>query len=702
MNQLQLYINDQLVDLNDDSPIALTFQINNLAEVQNQQGNTSNQFKLPLTQRNRQVLGFPDDIAFTTNAPYQQYQAKLVQDGLEIIPYGIAELNSIEQNNANITVLSGNVDFFDAIDGKLYDMGDSTSQWSNYGQNLVWEPYDHTWNLDNAATSQTKTDGWIYPVIDYGFIAGQDFTPPIDVHNLRPGFFIKTAIDLLLKSAGYKGKGSLLADPLYPLLIAQFSNGTWDHGADYQNQPDKRGMSAANLTGEQLNHPNALNPDGVLTWDSINSDPEGQFSGTVFTSKNINAIKITVTFPHVYLYGRITTDDPSKLAAIIYYRDPGYPSTPDTPLAQTEFTFDGVGENINGNNPKGWTRDSGTSGSGIKGFINITATTLSCDTTLPENGGIYIGYAWEGLSGSNAHIYPGATLLIESQNTNVEFGQTVQCERIFPDISQKDLLKDTLQRFGIICQTDNASKTISFNSLKDIINNIPLAKDWSSKCLNQGKQVNYQLGNYAQVNYMKYKEDDNVLPLDFANAQINVNDTTLTATADLFQSQFAPTLNRPYITGTIAQIRMIDNTSDSTDFTIGVSPRILIDQKTRLPSGKPVTFTDGTKSTVINDIISTPYFYKPDGDYNLCFCNMPGTTSTPLPGLKTKYYPELQKVLTQTKKVIRYLLLTPLDILELDLLIPVYLQQDGTYYYINKIDSWRKGQPCKVELVKLG
>jgi len=278
----------------------------------------------------------------------------------------------------------------------------------------------------------------------------------------------------------------------------------------------------------------------------------------------------------------------------------------------------------------------------------------------------------------------------------------VQCERIFPDISQKDLLKDTLQRFGIICQTDNASKTISFNSLRDIINNIPLAKDWSSKCLNQGKQVNYQLGNYAQVNYMKYKEDNNVLPLDFANAQINVNDTTLTATADLFQSQFAPTLNRPYITGTIAQIRMIDNTSDSTDFTIGVSPRILIDQKTRLPSGKPVTFTDGIKNTVVNDIISTPYFYKPDGDYNLCFCDMPGTTSAPLPGLKTKYYPELQKVLTQTKKVIRYILLTPRDILELDLLIPVYLQQDGTYYYINKIDSWRKGQPCKVELVKLG
>src|SRR5271155_5137080 len=106
MDQLQLYINNQLVDLSDDSPIALTFQINDLADVQNQQGNTSNQFKLPLTQRNRQLLGFPDDVAFTTILPYRKYPAKIIQNGLEIIPYAIAELNGIEQDMADITVLS--------------------------------------------------------------------------------------------------------------------------------------------------------------------------------------------------------------------------------------------------------------------------------------------------------------------------------------------------------------------------------------------------------------------------------------------------------------------------------------------------------------------------------------------------------------------------------------------------------------------
>ena len=703
MNQLQLYINNQLVDLNDDSPIALTFQINNLAEVQNQQGNTSNQFKLPLTQRNRQILGFPDDVAFTTNAPYMQYPAKLIQDGLEILPYGTAELNSIEQNNANITVLSGNVDFFDAIDGKLYDMGDSTSQWSNYGQLLAWQPYDHIWSLDNAAHSQIKTEGWIYPVIDYGFMAGDDFTAPIDVHMLRPGFFIKTAIDLLLQSAGYKGKGSLLNDLLYPRLICQFSNGSWDHGTDYQNKVDDRGISVSSSQTTLLDHPDVNNPAGTLRWDTISSDPGNQYSGNyLFSANQINAVKITVTIPHVRLEGRITPDDDhSHLEITVNYHDPGAPGSDDEPISGVlDLTW--INDRYTDTNPKGWHQTSG-SGSNIRGYQDLYNNVLTFETTLPQGGSIYIGYAWKGKTPSSATIYPGATLLIESQNQDVKYGQTVQCERIFPDVSQKDLLKDTLQRFGIICQTDNASKTISFNSLKDIVNNVPIAKDWSSKCIDQGKQVAFQLGSYAQVNYMKYKEDDNVLPKDFANDQINIADTTLPATNDLFESQFSPTLNRPYIGGTVAQIKMIDSTSDSNDFSIGVSPRILIDEKRKLPPGKAVTFTDGGgNNIVINDTISVPYFYKPDGAYNLCFCDAPSTGASPLPGLKTKYYPEFQKILTQTKKVTRYLLLNPRDILELDLLIPVYLQQDNAYYYINKIDSWRKGQPCKVELVKLG
>lgn len=678
MNQIQLYINDHLVDLSDDSPIALTFQINNLAEVQNQQGNTSNQFKLPLTQRNRQVLGFPDDVATCTNLPYQKYEAKIVQDGLEIVPYGIAELNGIEQDTASITVLSGNVDFFDAIDGKLYDMGDSTSIWSNYGQNLVWKPYDHTWNLDNVALTQTKTDGWLYPVVDYGAIDATTFSNPIDVRYQRPAFFIKTAIDLILKAADYNATGSLLNDPLYPLMLAQFSNGNFQHGSDYQNRLDNNGCDASLAQDLTVSYPDVSNPAGTIIFPNIISNLNGYYNPAtgVYTTPETNNVTITLTIPSFYFYGNYNGSYTANVDIMLTYTDP---VNGDVALTSGNFYLSGNPTLVR-------------FGPYRHGYTITEKTVISYQTTLPANGKIRVTYRFNGYTGSNFTISKDTELVIKSNNQVVQFGQTVQCERIFPDISQKDLLKDTLQRFGIICQTDNTSKTVSFNSLNDIVNNIPVAKNWSSKCLNQGKQVSFQLGNYAQLNYMQYKTDPNLLPLQYGWSQIQVADQTLPANATLFESPFGPSFNRPYYGGSIAQITMIDNTSSSMDFSIGVNPRILIDQKLNLMNiGKTVTFTDGTSNRYVNDFISTPYFYKPGGTYSLMFDD-----------LRKKYYSALEKVLQQTKKVVRYIMLTPRDILELNLLIPVYLEQDSAYYYINKIDAWRKGQPTKVELIKLG
>ncbi|MFD2870861.1 hypothetical protein ACFS5N_00185 [Mucilaginibacter ximonensis] len=680
MNDLQLYIDDQLVDLTDDSPIALTFQINNLAEVKNQQGNTSNQFKLPLTQNNRRILGFPDDVAFCQDKPYKKYQAKLVQDGLEIIPYGICELNSIEQDMANVTILSGNVDFFDAIDGHLYEMGDSTSAWHS----PLWKNYDHDWTLENVAKSQNKTDGWIYPVVDYGNFT-DDPAQTINVTTLRPGFFIKSAIDLLVKTTGYKATGSLLKDPLYPLLIAQFSNGSWEHGSDYQNQPDILSCTASNNNNIELDHPNNNNPTGLFIFGAV-SDPSNQYRNGIFTAAKRGVYTITAYFPKIYMSGRIT-GDPTNLDVSINIYTSGHQETATT----LNFNWDAGNYNRTG------------TGSNVHGNITTTNQTLSCQQELAEGDSVEINYTWRGGNPSHFTVYPGAAFTVKAQNNVVKYTQRVQCERIFPDISQKDLLKDVLQRFGIICQADNASRTISFNSFRDIINNIPKAKNWSTKCLDQGKSISFQLGGYAQSNTLKYKTDDAITPTGFADDVIKVKDTTLAASADLFESQYAPSLNRPYIGGTVAQIKMID-TDNGDDFSIGVSPRILIDQKLNINSlGKSVTFTDGSKQLIVNDVISTPYFYKPDGPYSLCFGDMPaaGHNAT-LPGLRSKYYPELEKILQQTKKVLRYFLLTPRDNLELDLLVPIYLEQDSAYYYINKIDSWRKGQPTKVELVKLG
>jgi hypothetical protein len=701
MTSIQLYLNDKPVDLSDDNPIALTFQINDLAEVKNQQGNTSNQFKIPLTQNNRSILGFADDISIQSQTPYTSLQAKIIQNGIEILPNAIAEINEVDDNTASITILSGNVDFFDALGGQIADMGDSTSQWSNYGSNLPWKPFDHRWNLDSVANSQkhTEQEGWIYPIVDYGMIDPVDFTQPIDVRNQRPGFFIKKAIDLMIESTGYTAKGSLLADPLYPLLIAQFSNGSFNHGLDYQNQPNEKGIivtKSIQQTAKFIEHDPVNQTKGIITFNSVESDPSSFFKNNTYTPTEVISVTATLIIPSIYFYGHISSSDESNLNIYITLLD----SNANVNLATLNINFSA-----------GFTRQKKTNGSNEFGYTTLSNQKLSFSTDLSPATfeGLQVTYEFQGLSGSNFTMSAGTSFQITPQNSDVKFGQMIQCERILPDMSQKDFLKDTFQRFGIICQTDVYTKTITFSSLKDIIANIPVSKNWTSKCIDQGKQVNYKLGSYTQVNSMEYQTDANLIPIKFGWDQLIIYDQTLSAVpADLIVSKFGPTFNRPYIGGSIAQIIMIDNTtapvSGPADFTISVAPRLLVDQKLQLNGETTVTFIDGTNTPIpINDTISVPYFYKPDGDYNLCWCDMPGiTTDKKLPGLKSKYYIDLQKILQNTKVIVRYFLLTPRDIAELDLLTPVYLDQHNAYFYINKIDNWRKGQPCKVELVKLG
>ncbi|MGZ3767393.1 MAG: hypothetical protein ACXVA2_22200, partial [Mucilaginibacter sp.] len=496
------------------------------------------------------------------------------------------------------------------------------------------------------------------------------------------------AIELLLKSAGYKGKGSLLDDPLYSKLICQFANDSFDHGTDVQNNVSYKSIMVQTGRDITRRHPTRFDNIGPIPFSLVIFDPSHYYNPAAngYFVSEITSVTVSVAFGISFTSTNPThTVNSSKIAIQIrLYNDISQLDPNAQPLAETTVDY----------------ADRGNAGTMI-----LTNQTLSFDQVLQPGQGIKITYEFKGVSGGTFTLDSGATLTIQNKTQDAQYGQGIQCERIFPDISQKDLLKDILQRFGVICQTDNASRTISFNSLRDIVNNIPIAKDWSSKCIDQGKHIAFQLGSYGQVNYLKCKEDDGVLPLDFANSQINIADTTLPATNDLFQSQFAPTLNRPFYGGTIAQVLKKDPKSDDSDFSITTQPRLLVDQKFDLRSiGKTVTFNDGNTANniVVNDWISIPYFYKPDGEYNLCFCDMASNTNKKLPGLQTKYYPEFQKILTQSKKVTRYLLLTPRDILELDLMIPVYLQQDNAYYYINKIVSWRKGQPCKVELVKLG
>lgn len=726
MENRQLFVNGLSVDFfGDDEPMALILGVNDLGDLQSLQGNASKQFKLPLTQKNREIFGFPDDITITNNTPYTQMPTKYIIDGIEIVANGLAEIQKVQNKEIDIILLFGNIDFLDKLGGQIYDMGDSTSVWSGYGTDLVWKPYDHNWTVANAAASQKKTDGWIWPVVNYGNI---DTTPPfsghINVRTQRPGFFLHTAIELLVKSTGYtinKNQSCIYNDPvfadLYQKLIIQFDNGSFDHGTDYQNIPDNLGVTLYNGQDQVISRPRS---DIGQPWDQTNIyQNDAPYSNVLVfgpsdhytATKSVN-FTATVHF-NLFIRGRQGGTHASEVSVKFTFYDPstGF-------FDQASFPFSLVGNNT--------TYISGSGNDKITQFEFLN-NKLSADFSFTPGMKLYVRIHMNNIGtdpSTDTYLIfrKGAYLSIVTNEQSILWGDPVQCERILPNVAQLDLLKDTLQRFGMILISDPNTGQIIFTSFKTILGNIPNARDWSDKCKDMGKQVIFQIGNYSQVNKLQYQDDNaiprNYLPQYAMDDLIPINDKTLNPTQPigvLFTSIFAPSLNCPYIGGTVAQI---NNPTDVSEFSTGSQPRILVDEKLDLShagaGSNPitVTFSDGdpgfeTVTIPVNDIISVPYFYKPDGDYNLAWKDMPGQgvnyrgQQSKIPGLRSAYFQEFQNILNQSKKVTRYFLLTPSDIVDFDFTIPVYIRQDAAYYYISKIDSWVKGQPCKVDLVQI-
>jgi len=357
-----------MVDLGTDEPPAYTLQVNNLNDLASQQSNFTKQIALPLTQRNRIIFGFPDDITFNTGLVYTEYSAKFIQSGVEIIPNGLAIVKNVQNGLININIFSGNFDFFNSLQFQIYDMGDSTSQATQYGQELVWAPYDHVWNVDNAAHSQQKTDGWIWPIIDYGAINITDFTTPINVRQQRPAFFVHTAVELLVQSTGYRidyDRSSLMKDELYKRLLIPFSNDSFEHGTNYQNTPDNLSMIGNKLSAASIHLPGSP-ASGEIHFDQMEYTATQNVKGTV-----------TLQFD-LFMQGHPGTGHPSEITIGINVRNP---DTSNVNVGSAVFSLDNKAEYVSG------------SGSGLIQKETFLLNKVSADVDLTPGMVININYS---------------------------------------------------------------------------------------------------------------------------------------------------------------------------------------------------------------------------------------------------------------------------------------------------------------------
>jgi hypothetical protein len=504
----QLYINEHLVDLSPDEPIPLTYQVNNIAELENRQANFSNTFSVPDTGNNKNVLGFSNKTESNTNIPYRKLPMTYIQNGVPIFVNGVA---IVEEFNGkySITLYSGMYDFFSQL-------GDLTLK------DIDWSSFNHTYDVNTVVSNNVAylngTSDTCMPLINWGAVLS-----PVDIKYQCFALRYSTIIDKIFNKTSYTKSGEIFNHGIYLDQALTLS-------------PDQQETNDVDLEARSLQvlAPGGLNDYGVTITNGPNiSNLLALFSVDYNTSTNLIRDFVnpkTISYPASWI--------PPQTLNTTRYRSTYYGTVQiDTNLLFTTIRLTGS-ENyrVFKNNiliriiPIGDYPDS----SG-----DVTAVYFNDSFTVDVKPGDEIKIQFYAIKWSITNTSSSVNSVSIQNISTIPLGGTANYNYLVPDLKLKDIIKSFCQEFGLIV-TSNQNEII-FTQFSEIKKNIDQAEDWSDKLdTSIVPTINYRIGDYCQNNYFKWKPDDGTK--GFGDSSFSINDTTLNAKTDLFEMLYPSAL----------------------------------------------------------------------------------------------------------------------------------------------------------------
>jgi hypothetical protein len=703
----ELFINNQAIDLDPNTNIALTKQCNKLNDLQNRQADFSNQFVIPPTANNKRICGFPHVVASDSINPYTKLSATYIENGSELISNGVAIIEEFN-GNINVTLYSGIFDFFNTIgDKSLRDLDLSEA--------------DHTFDLDGVEAGNEDESKYIYPLIQWGAVDPNNDI--VDIRYQRPCIKIPFIVDKIFETAQYQKGGDVFDYDSYNALVLPVVEDSIIDETETLESFSFRAHLDENKTY-------SLYPSsGILTYPKLqfrdfnnggSNSSAGWYSQGRWTAQKRTTVNIRLrAFFHVAGfqinfsigkngYSGGNTFNPLCLGAQFFGLQ--------NPAGFTD-TVDLIIENIDM-----------LPGEYLEAYVGST----SANTTIYQTGAV--------VSAPAEYSFFEVTAI----NT-FELDQDLSMSNLVPDIKQKDLLKDLMVVYCLVPQYDPLTRTINFVQFDTIGERVNLANkdsdrnlsdDWSDKlALNNGYQVKYRFGEYAQNNFLKWSQDDD--REEVGNGIIFIDDNTLPESTDLFETVLAASIQEPNFKGDNIGVNIkrytrveADNYFNTMDYEPGdkvlfngvvyitpdavtgvappsapwqalefqydstesVEPRILL-VRDYTDNGSPptsdLTYTDGSDSRVISNA-KIAYFADSLQPYDLTF-----------QFIINEHYQTLVRVLTKTKILVAEFKLTDNDFKNIDFFKPVYVQYFGNYFYKNQISNYISGRLTSCELVRI-
>jgi len=724
-----IVLNGEEVELPDSTTLALTLSAANLQDPTTRGGAYSNSFHLPRTNQMKRIIQNVDKtnagIDSTTPIPYIQFPAAL-KDGGSVFQQGTAVLRETKEEH-EMFFLGTNAEWASQLGDKKIsevDLSELNISWSAANVGLY---RDNLW-----------TNGIIFPNVDYGLWARRDLAK-VTFNELYPAVYVKYLLKKLIEGYGYTLSGLWWydTDERFDECVIPFSSQNFIT-PDYLTLNKSVGTLTTN---RDYALPSTAAPFGVintdLTWDA-KVDPQSQFNLTQFTAEvsgyylvsfDIN-LTLTGTLNSPFtesIYGLTTTVsvyvNGAMLDPLDYATDSLFIANRANNISFSKNYFLAAGDTVK---------------------INIEA-----DTTLLNNA-----------AGMSYHIVSGSSFTV-APSSGVIGTAPLSIAANLPNITQKDFIKWVANRFGIVFMTDTWTKNVRIEKLDYILGKKTDAYDWTDKMdVSQVPRRTFQLKEYAQINWLKYKEDkaDPLLVLDttYGNDYFEVLNKNIIAQKDLYLSPFAATKRgtsfNNYYPLTIVQNRTVtsiptyrekdgisiywyDSIVTYTNFT---NLRIVVYyNKSYFQLREGQTQTGGTSfdytkwdmvkvSDIFNQVAIVPrvgyieinstaneniYIEEIGVEANqpqLLFEDLKFTNAI------TNSYNAIIGMLTNTRVIEGLFHLNKTDIVKYletkfetqGALIPVYLEDENgekNYYYINEIKQFKinKSESCFVELIRL-
>lgn len=115
MREERLYINGELVDIDENTNIAMSIKSNLLVDVSKMTSNNTYTIKLPKTARNQKILRHVDLVQTQDIYAYQMHKARFFRGGVELIKDGRATVLQVTESSIEISIIWGLFPKFSSI-----------------------------------------------------------------------------------------------------------------------------------------------------------------------------------------------------------------------------------------------------------------------------------------------------------------------------------------------------------------------------------------------------------------------------------------------------------------------------------------------------------------------------------------------------------------------------------------------------------